>query len=83
MEDLLLLLDAQRPGRNLHMEQPYWQYPAFDLERVEDQKCLVEFQFTKGEIYKLLEVFELPEQVRCCNGTVMPSVEALCVTLNR
>ena len=39
MEDVLLVLDAQRPGRNLHMEQPYWQYPAFDLERIEDQEC--------------------------------------------
>jgi len=83
VEDVLLLLDAQRPRRNLHMEQPYWQYPAFDLERIEDHECLVEFRFTKGEIYKLLDAFELPEEIRCYNGTVMQSVEALCITLKR
>ena len=53
-EDVLLLLDAQMPRRNLQMEQPHWQYPALDLERIEDHECLVEFKFAKGEIYKLL-----------------------------
>ena len=30
-EDAMLLLDANRPRRNLHMEQPYWQYQPFDI----------------------------------------------------
>ena len=83
VEDVLLLLDAQWPRRNLHMEQPYWQYPAFDLERSEYHECLVDFRFTKGKIYKLLEAFELPKEIRCYNSTVMQSVEALCITPKR
>ena len=54
VEDVLLLQEAQRPGRNLHMEQPYWQYPAFDLERMEEQECDVEFIFSRREIYTLV-----------------------------
>ena len=83
VDDVLLLLDAQWPRWNLHMEQPYWQYPAFDLERIEDHECLVDFRFTKGKIYELLEAFELPKEIRCYNSTVMQSVEALCITPKR
>ena len=82
-DDVVLLLDGQRHRRNLHLEQPYWRYPAFDLERMEDHECKVEFRFTKREIYQLVETFELPEQIRCYNGTVLNSVEALCVCLKR
>ena len=31
-DDVVLLFDGQRHRRNLHLEQPYWRYPAFDLE---------------------------------------------------
>ena len=80
-DDVVLLLDGQRHRRNLHLEQPYWRHSAFDLERMEDSECEVEFRFTKMEIYQLVETFELPEQIRCYNGTVLNSVEALCVCL--
>ena len=83
VEDVLLLQEAQRPGRNLHMEQPYWQYPAFDLERMEEHECEVEFRFTRREIYTLVETFGIPEEIRCYNGTVINSIEALCITLKR
>ena len=50
---------------------------------MEDQECKVEFRFTKREIYQLAETFELPEQIRCYSGTVLNSVEAMCVCLKR
>ena len=79
-DDVILLLDGQRHRRNLHLEQPYWQYLAFDLERMEDRECEVEFRFTKRDVYQLVETFELPEEIRCYNGTVLNSVEALCIS---
>eukprot|EP00794_Sanderia_malayensis_P001370 gene1370-biopygen1120 len=82
-EDLFLLLDANRPRRNLHLEQPYWQYQPFELERMEDHKCEVELRFSKEEIYTLAETFELPDRIKCYNGTVVNSVEALCICLKR
>ena len=82
-DDVVLLLDGQRYRGNLHLEQPYSRYPVFDLGRMEDRECEVEFRFTKREIYQLVETFELPEQIRCYSGTVLNSIEALCVCLKR
>ena len=48
---------------------------------MEGHECDVQFQFTKREIYQLVETFELPEQIRCYNGTVLNSVVALCICL--
>ena len=82
-DHVVLLLDGQRHRRNLHLEQPYWQYLAFDLEQMEDCECEVECRFTKRDVYQLVETFELPEEIRCYNGTVLNSVEALCICLKR
>ena len=82
-DDIVLLLDGQRRRRNLHLEQPYWRYLAFDLERMEHHEGEVEFRYNKREIYQLVEIFQLPEQTRCYNGTVLNSIEALCVCLKR
>ena len=81
--DMMLLLLAQRGRRNLHYEQPYWQYDAFNLERMDENECLVEFRFKKEDIYSLVNVFQLPDVVRCENGVVVDSVEALCIFLKR
>ena len=81
--DMMLLLLAQRGRRNLHYEQPYWQYEAFNLERMDENECLVEFRFKKEDIYSLVNVFQLPDVVRCENGVVVDSVEALCIFLKR
>ena len=50
---------------------------------MEDRECEVEFRFTKRDIYQLVEIFELPEQMICYNATVLNSVEALCIYLKR
>ncbi len=70
--------------RNIHHTQPYWQYDMFYLEELEDDvDCPVEFRFSKQEIYDLVNVLELPEVSSCYNGTVVDSVEALCICLKR
>ena len=82
-DDLFLLLDAHRPRRNLHIEVPYWRYEHFNLEDMDDTECRVEFRFKKEDIYTLAQIFRLPDMIRCYNGHVMNSVEALCICLKR
>ena len=48
-----------------------------------DDERRVEFRFKKGDIYTLAQTFRLPEMVRCYNGIVIDSVEALCICLKR
>ncbi len=74
----MLLLLAQRGRRNLRHDQPYLQYGAFSLERLDENDCLLEFQFKEEDIYSLVHVFQLPDVVRCENGVVVDSIEALC-----
>ena len=50
---------------------------------MDDNECEVEFRFKKADIYTLSEIFRLPEVIRCYNGTLIDSVEALCVCLKR
>ena len=79
-EELLLLQDENRP-RNPQF--PYWNYERFDLDQLEDDECKAEFRFWRDDIYTLLDIFNFPEELRCYNGTVFDSVEALCVLLRR
>ena len=76
-------MDAIRSRRNLHLEQPRWQYEPFDLERMEDHECKVEFRLKKGKIYALVGTFELPDVIKCPYGTVLDSVEAPCICFKR
>ena len=82
-DDHFLLLDAHRPRRNLHNDLPTWRYEHFSLEEMNDDECRVEFRFKKRDIYTLAQTFRLPELVRCYNGIVIDSVEALCICLKR
>ena len=81
-EEFLLLHDFDGP-QNPHTRLPYWKYDRFNLEEMRDDECLVEFRFTKDEIYGLVGTFHLPEVVWCYNGWVVDSVEALCICLKR
>ena len=48
-----------------------------------DDECKVEFRFDKDDIYTLLHTFRLPEVIRCYNGVIIDSLEALCICLRR
>ena len=82
-DDHFLLLDAHRLRRNFHNDLPTWRYKHFSFEVMNDDECRVEFRFKKGDIYTLAQTFRLPEMVRCYNGIVIDSVEALCICLKR
>ena len=80
-DDLLMLLDAPRPRGNLHSQLPFWRYEHFTLEEMNDSECTVEFRFEKDDIYTLVHTFRPPEVIKCYNGVVMDSVEAVCICL--
>ena len=58
-------------------------YEKFDLDSMEEDECKTEFRFQKNDIYRLVEVLQLPAQFTCYNGTVYDSIEAMCILLKR
>ena len=79
-EEFILLYDLNRRN-NLNL--PYWDYPRFVLDNLENEECISEFRFEKNDIYFLSEVLEIPKFVVCYNGTKVAAVEALCIFLKR
>ena len=61
-EEFVLLYDLNS-SRNLNI--PYWQYPNFDLDNMQDDECISEFRFLKNDIYGLFDVLEIPEEIIC------------------
>ena len=76
----LLLHDLNR-SKNLDL--PYHSYEKFDLDSLSEDECKSEFRFDKRDIYRLCDVFEIPEEIRCYNGMVFNKEEALCIFLKR
>jgi len=60
-EEFLLLYDA---NKSKNPDIPYSQYEYFDLDSMADDECMSEFRFLKNDIYRLLEVLDLPSKVR-------------------
>ncbi|KAK3714768.1 hypothetical protein QZH41_007490 [Actinostola sp. cb2023] len=79
-EEFLLLYDA---NKSKNRDIPYSQYENFDLDSMADDECMSEFRFLKNDIYRLLEVLDLPSKVRCPNRFFVNDVEALCILLKR
>ena len=73
-EELLLLYDL---NRSKNPDFPYWRYPAFDLDRLNEDECIANFRFGKNDIYQLKELFQIPENIFCYNGTKVDAIEAL------
>jgi len=78
--DFLLLYDINR-SRN--PDFPYWKYNPFNLESLNDDQCMAWFRFYKHDIYILADLFGIPENVTCSNGSKFPKIEALCIFLRR
>ena len=62
---------------------PFWRYPEFDLDHLNEDECLANFRFRKNDIYQLKELFQIPEDVVCYNRTKVDGFEALCIFLRR
>ena len=62
---------------------PFWSYKQFCLEIMSDDECKSEFRFLRGDVYRLVNVLQLPQEFVCCNGLKVTPVEALCNFLKR
>ena len=80
VDEALLLHDIQ-DRRNPHF--PYWTYEKFDLGLLQEDECKAEFRLLKNDVLALHRALRFPEQLKCYNGVVVDSVEALCVCLRR
>ena len=63
-DECLLLYDLNR-SKNLDL--PYHSYEKFDLDSVCEDECKSEFRFDKRDRYRLSDVSEIPEEIRCYN----------------
>ena len=63
-EEILLLEDL---NRQRNPQFPYWRYDKFDLEQLEEDECKAEFRMKRGDVYRLVETFGFPEQLKCYN----------------
>ena len=79
--DHQLLYNVNRANRP-NLEIPYWQYQRFDLERLTDDECRVEFRFKNNNIYDIVNALQIPNIVTYNRLTVEP-VEGLCILLKR
>ena len=79
-EKFMILLELVK---SKNRDLPYWTYPCFDLEKLSNDECLEEFRFMRNDIYKLREVFDIPDQFVCYNGTSVTGIEGLCIYLKR
>ena len=64
-------------------ELPYYNYDYFELDKLSDDECLVEFRFLKNDIYQLAEALGLPEEMKCYHGVIVDGMETSCIYLKR
>ena len=79
-EAFMILLELVK---SKNRDLPYWTYPCFDLEKLSNDECLEEFRFMRNDIYKLREVFYIPDRFVCYNGTSVTGIEGVCIFLKR
>ena len=60
---------------------PYDNIDYFEADKLSDDECLVEFRFLKNDVHQLAEALDLPEEMKCYNGTKADGIEALCIYL--
>ena len=58
-EECLLLYDLKR---STNRDFPYEQYPLFDLDDLQNDKCLAEFRSHKNDLPILADVLGIPDQ---------------------
>ena len=55
----------------------------FELDKLSDDECFLEFWFLKNDIYQLKEALGLPEEMKCYNGVKVKGMKASCIYLTR
>ena len=79
-EECLLLYDL---NRSTNLDFPYEQYTLFDLDDMQNDKCLAEFRFHKNDLPILAEVLRIPDQFILEQRSVVEGMEALCMLLKK
>ena len=73
-EEFVCLYDLKK-----NLDYPYWNYEKFSLDELTDDECWSEFRFNRRDIYKLQEVFNIPEEIVTYNRLSVDGIEALCI----
>lgn len=68
-----LRLDAINTSKNTNLH--YYNYD-FEVDKLSDDKCLVEFRSPKNDIYELAETLDLSEKVKYYNEVKVDGMEA-------
>lgn len=80
-EECILLYDLNK-STNLCL--PYWNFERFELQNMNDDECWSEFRlFHSGEISRLIEILNLPQEIVCYNKVTCGIEEAFCIFLKR
>ena len=79
-EEFVLLFDL---NKSKNPDYPYWKYNGFDLDSMTDAECQTEFRFYRSDIYRLVDVLDIPGEITCYNRSVFNGIEAFCVFLKR
>ena len=61
----------------------YEDYSPFNLDEMTESECLSEFRFRKRDIPILADVLDIPETMRCEQGSTFDGLEGLCMVLRR
>lgn len=61
------------------MDFLYWKYDWFDLDKLGNDYCKVEFWFCKNDIFKFVEYFWLLDEIVIYNGLVVGLIFVLCI----
>ena len=70
-----LLLYNSYSSENLYLS--YHLYPAFDLQNFNEDECLTEFRFKKADVPRLARALQIPDVIRCYQGTICDGIELI------
>ena len=79
-EEFVLLYDLHRSS---NPDLPYWNFDAFNLDKLSDDECKTNFRFWKNDVYFLREVLDIPDEILCYNRTNVSGIEGLSILLKR
>ena len=80
-EDEYLIPYDLNSSRNLDL--PYDEFKRFDLDEMEDSECVAKFRVHKHGLPALAEALQISGVFRCRQGSIIDSMEGLCMLLWR
>ena len=79
-DEFLVLYDV---NKSKNPEYPYLNYERFRFQDKYEAECKMEFRFEKYDIALLGDVLDLPDVIKCKQGTICDNIEGLCIVLRR